>query len=105
MADYFASLRLLLARPDTMYLPGHGPMITDPHRFARALLAHRSLREQAIATALSGGPKTPVGLVESLYATIAPHLRPAAPRNVIAHLEKLRDEGRAIEDGEVWRAA
>lgn len=105
MADYFASLRLLLKRPDTMYLPGHGPPIPDPHPFARALLSHRSLRESAIATALSGGPKTTMGLVETLYTTIAPHLRPAAQRNVIAHLEKLRDEGRAIEDGEVWRAA
>ena len=105
MADYFTSLRLLLARPDTTYLPGHGPMITDPHPFARALLAHRSLRESAIAAALSGGPKTAMGLVGSLYTTIAPHLRPAAQRNVIAHLEKLRDEGRAVEDGDVWRAA
>lgn len=105
MTDYFASLRLLLARPDTMYLPGHGPMITDPHPFARALLAHRTLRETAIATALSGGPKTTMGLVEALYTTIAPQLRPAAQRNVIAHLQKLRDEGRAVEDGDVWRAA
>ena len=105
MRDYFASLRLLLARSDATYLPGHGPMITDPHPFARALLTHRTLREQAIATALSSGPRTPLGLVETLYTTIAPNLRPAAQRNVIAHLEKLRDEGRAVLDGEIWRAA
>ncbi|MCC6718449.1 MAG: MBL fold metallo-hydrolase [Acetobacteraceae bacterium] len=105
MTDYFASLRLLLARPDTMYLPGHGPMITDPHPFTRALLAHRTLREQAIAASLKTGPKSTMALVDALYTTIGAHLRPAAQRNVIAHLEKLRDEGRAVEDGETWRAA
>jgi len=105
MADYFASLRRLLARPDTMYLPGHGPPIADPHPFARALLVHRAQREAAIAGALASGPKTPMGLVEALYTTITPNLRPAAQRNVIAHLEKLRDEGRAVAEGEMWRAA
>jgi len=105
MADYFASLRLLLARPDTTYLPGHGPPITDPHPFARALLAHRAQREAAIANALLSGAKSPAALVEALYSQITPNLRAAAQRNVIAHLHKLRDEGRAVEDGEVWRAA
>lgn len=104
MADYFASLRKLLARPDTTYLPGHGPIITAPHPFARALLAHRAQREAAIAGALASGPKSSMGLVDSLYTSIGAHLRPAAQRNVIAHLEKLRDEGRAVAEGELWRA-
>lgn len=105
MGDYFASLRRLLARPDTTYLPGHGPPIEDPHPFVRALLAHRAQREAAIAAALAGGPRGTLELVDALYSQITPNLRPAAERNVIAHLHKLRDEGRAVEDGAVWRAA
>ena len=104
MAAYVASLRRLLARPDTTYLPGHGPPITDPQPFVRALLVHRAQRESAIATALQGGPRTSLGLVDALYSQINPNLRRAAERNVIAHLYKLRDEGRAVEDGELWRA-
>jgi hypothetical protein len=46
-----------------------------------------------------------MGLVDALYATVNPKLRPAAQRTVIAHLEKLREEGRAVLDGEMWRAA
>lgn len=105
MSAYFASLRLLLARPDTTYLPGHGPPILDPHPFVRALLVHRAQREAAIASALQAGPHSSLALVEALYSQINPRLRRAAEGNVIAHLHKLRDEGRAMQDGEVWRAA
>jgi len=105
MGDYFVSMRRMLARTDTAYLPGHGPMITDPMPFARALLSHRAQREAAIAAALAGGPKTAMGLVDALYTALNPKLKPAAQRTVIAHLEKLRDEGRALAEGDIWRAA
>jgi glyoxylase-like metal-dependent hydrolase (beta-lactamase superfamily II) len=105
MRAYFDSMRRMLARDDRAYLPGHGPMVTDPMPFARALLAHRAQREAAIATALAAGPTTSMGLVDALYATVNPKLRPAAQCTVIAHLEKLREEGRAIAEGETWRAA
>jgi glyoxylase-like metal-dependent hydrolase (beta-lactamase superfamily II) len=105
MADYFASMRRMLAREDRVYLPGHGPKLDDPIPFARALLSHRAQRETAIANALAAGPKTTMGLVDALYVGIDARLKPAAQRTVIAHLEKLRDEGRAAADGEIWRAA
>jgi len=105
MKAYFDSMRRMLARDDRAYLPGHGPMVEDPLPFARALLTHRAQREAAIAGALAAGPTTAMGLVDTLYATVNPKLRPAAQRTVIAHLEKLREEGRAIAEGETWRAA
>ncbi len=52
MAAYFASLRRLLDRAEDRYLPGHGPMLTDPHPYVTALLDHRIAREKAIAAAL-----------------------------------------------------
>ena len=105
MAAYFASLRLLLDRDDDrIYLPGHGPMLTDPRPFVQDMLAHREKRERAILAALDDRPATTVGLVASLYSKIDPILKLAAERNVIAHLEKLAGEGRAVQSPEGWRS-
>lgn len=105
MTDYFHSLRRLLSRADHTYLPGHGPILENPHSFVRALLIHRQQREASIASALQRAPTTSLGLVDALYSQINPVLRRAAERNVLAHLDKLRTEGRAVVDGELWRAA
>ena len=105
MADYFASLERLLARSETTYLPGHGPMLTDPHPYVQALLGHRIARENAIAAALEKGPNSTVGLVEALYSKIDPILKMAAERNVLAHLMKLQGEGRVTRHGDDWTAA
>lgn len=102
MVAYFASLRRLLARADTLYLPGHGPALPDPHPYVSALLDHRIARENAIAAALADGPRTTAGLVDALYSKIDPILKMAAERNVIAHLHKLRAEGRAKQAGDTW---
>ena len=104
MAAYFASLERLLARPDTTYLPGHGPALTDPHPYVTALLSHRIARENAIAAALQTGPSTTTGLVDALYSKIDPILKMAAERNVLAHLVKLQGEGRVTQRGDVWQA-
>ncbi len=104
MAAYIAGLRRLYARDDRLYLPGHGPPIPEPRRFVRALIDHRIMRENAILSALRGGGVTAPELVGALYANIAPHLRGAAERSVLAHLLKLEAEGRAVREGERWRA-
>ncbi len=104
MAAYFSSLQRLLARPaDTLYLPGHGPPMPDPHPYVAALLEHRVAREQAIAKALLDGPRSVPALVDALYSKIDPVLKMAAERNVLAHLMKLEREGRAARRGDEWR--
>jgi glyoxylase-like metal-dependent hydrolase (beta-lactamase superfamily II) len=106
MADYFASLNLLLDRKnDAVYLPGHGPALPGPHKLVRALLAHRQMREAAIQAALADGPAKIVALRERLYSQTDPRLRQAAERNVLAHLLKLQAEGKARQDGERWMTA
>jgi glyoxylase-like metal-dependent hydrolase (beta-lactamase superfamily II) len=102
MAAYFASLHRLLAREDRLYLPGHGPAITDPAGYARFLLKHREQREAAIFAALEEAPAKVPALVEAIYAGLAPHLHKAAQRNVVAHLLKLQGEGRVVPDGDRW---
>jgi glyoxylase-like metal-dependent hydrolase (beta-lactamase superfamily II) len=102
MTEYFRSLRLMLARDDRLYLPGHGPPLPEPRAYVQALLDHRQKREDAILAALHDGPQGTWPLVDRLYSKTDPWLRRAAERNVTAHLLKLQAEGRVEEKGEAW---
>ena len=105
MAAYMASLRLLLARDDRLYLCGHGPPLPDPAPLVRGMLNHRAGREAAVLAALQRGPATPDDLVAVMYAGLPAHLLPAARRSVLAHLIKLGREARAVEEAASWRIA
>ncbi len=102
MAAYCDSLRLLLARTERVYLCGHGPRLDNPLPFVRALLSHRMAREAAILAALADGASDVAALTRRLYAGLAPGLRRAAERNVLAHLLKLQAEARVHHDGALW---
>jgi glyoxylase-like metal-dependent hydrolase (beta-lactamase superfamily II) len=105
MADYFASLRLLLDRTDDVFLPGHGPPLPEPRNLVREMLTHRMMREQAIQRKLADGPTDTYALMDTLYSQVHPRLRRAAERNVLAHLLKLESEGKVRRQGEEWQAA
>jgi glyoxylase-like metal-dependent hydrolase (beta-lactamase superfamily II) len=105
MRDYFASLNLLLGRDENVYLPGHGPLLRDPRTLVRAMLTHRMIREQAIATKLTEGPFDTHAIMNALYSQLNPKLRRAAERNVLAHLLKMEVEGKVVREGELWRTA
>jgi glyoxylase-like metal-dependent hydrolase (beta-lactamase superfamily II) len=102
MAAYFRSLERLLARDDSCYLPGHGPILREPRAYVRALLFHRRQREAAVAEALQSGPTDTESLMDQLYHKLNPTLRRAAERNVLAHLLKLEEEGRVGRHGDLW---
>ncbi|HUA78696.1 MAG TPA: MBL fold metallo-hydrolase [Acetobacteraceae bacterium] len=105
MAAYFASLDRLAGRADRYYLPGHGPLLGRPEGFARALLAHRKKREEAVKAALKESPAALADLTAEAYPGIDPKLRAAAERTMLAHLLKLAAEGRARQVNELWGAA
>jgi glyoxylase-like metal-dependent hydrolase (beta-lactamase superfamily II) len=102
MADYVASLRLMLARDEHLYLPGHGPPLCNPKPYVEDLLASRIKREEAIARALQAGPLGTWDLVDTLYSKTDPWLRRAAERNVAAHLLKLQAEGVVTTKDDLW---
>jgi glyoxylase-like metal-dependent hydrolase (beta-lactamase superfamily II) len=102
MADYFASLHLLLGRPAAMYLPGHGPALAPPLPYVTALLHHREQREAAIRAALEAKPRPVRELAQRIYPGLADNLRPAAERNLAAHLAKLAAEGHAADTEHGW---
>ena len=104
MAAYMASLRLLLARDETLYLCGHGPPLPNPSSLVRAMLAHRAGREASILATLLRAPATESELVAALYAGLDAPLIPAARRSVLAHLEKLATEQRVAVTGAQWHA-
>jgi glyoxylase-like metal-dependent hydrolase (beta-lactamase superfamily II) len=94
MRAYAASLRLLQARDDRAYLPGHGPALAAPHRYVAALAAHRAEREREILSALAAGHHTIPDIVQMIYAAVDPRLHPAAGLSVLAHLRALVAEKR-----------
>jgi glyoxylase-like metal-dependent hydrolase (beta-lactamase superfamily II) len=104
MAAYFDSLALLLERDDRLYLPGHGPPLSNPQDLVRDMQKHRQQREAAIAAAIRQAPRRPREIVDLLYKVDYSELLIAAEMNVVAHLQKLRDEGLAVAHGESWSA-
>jgi glyoxylase-like metal-dependent hydrolase (beta-lactamase superfamily II) len=103
LAQYLASLRRVQALAPSRLLPAHGPPIEDPQGILAAYIAHRLEREQQVIAALAAGHSTVSAIAESIYHGLAAALMPAAQENVRAHLEKLKRDGRAVDDDGRWR--
>lgn len=99
MADYMRSLDRLLARPEALYLPGHGGPVTAAHAYVRALKNHRRMREAAIVARLAAGDRAIAAIVAAIYRDTPTALHGAAALSVLAHLEDLVARGVAITEG------
>ncbi len=102
MAAYRASLRKLQGQDYARYLPGHGEAIENPKARLAELIAHRDMREAQIRAALKSSPATALEIAAQVYHDIPDALRPAAARNVLAHLIELTQ--RALVKGDLTRA-
>ncbi len=104
LARYMASLARLLQLGRSTIHPGHGPTVEDGAARVAEYLEHRRMRERQLLDALAGdGPHTVDQLVATIYVDVPPALAPMAARNVRAHLRKLADEGRVVEDRATWQ--
>jgi glyoxylase-like metal-dependent hydrolase (beta-lactamase superfamily II) len=99
MSDYMASLHKVGARPETVYLPGHGPAIRDAPAFVRHYIAHRHGREVSILYRLAKGDADISTLVKAIYIGLDPRLTGGAALSVLAHLEDLVARGEVVTDG------
>jgi hydroxyacylglutathione hydrolase len=99
MSDYMASLQKLARRGESLYLPGHGPAITDAPRFVNYYILHRKAREAAILHRLGKGETDIPTIVRANYIGIDPRLTGAAALSVLAHLEDLVARGLVETDG------
>ena len=103
MGDYLASLESLLELPLRHLAPGHGGLIESPHEEIRKLIRHRRQREAKVERGLAAtGGGSLEELVTTVYDDVDPAMHPWACRTLLAHLEKLRREGRARRSGEQW---
>jgi len=96
---FLASLDRLAARRERVYYPGHGAAVRDPQAMLAWQRAHRLEREAQVLAALEGGPARVPDLVAAIYTGLDPALRPAAARNVLAHLFDLVARGRVAAEG------
>ena len=103
LEQYLAALERLRALEPLLLLPAHGQAIADPERVLIAYLEHRRQRERQVLAALRAGHATVQAIAESIYDGLEPALTAAARENVRAHLEKLKAEGRAVDEHGRWR--
>ena len=102
LAQYMSSLERVLRLSAVRLLPAHGDQVTDPTAVLQGYLAHRRLRERQVFEALAAGRGTVQAIADSIYDGLNPALMPAAQETVRAHLDKLKDDGRAVEDNGIW---
>jgi endoribonuclease LACTB2 len=95
MIDYMKTLERLRSLPQvTILFGGHGPAIATPYKKLDEYINHRLEREQNILAAVESGITQPSEIVAFVYTDVSPKAYPLAERAVIAHLEKLRAEGK-----------
>jgi len=99
MSAYMESLRRLLARPETLYLPGHGGAVPQGPAFVERFLRHRQSRERAILRALERGPMAIPDIVRAIYFGLDPRLANAAGLSTLAHMEDLVERGDVLTEG------
>jgi glyoxylase-like metal-dependent hydrolase (beta-lactamase superfamily II) len=110
LADYLASLRIVLAMPDAMLLPAHGPVTDSTHARVEALLQHHDKRLTDTADAVAHGVDTAFGVAGELGWTRRLHRladldtfnQLLAIQETMAHLDVLVERGwltRTMKDG------
>jgi glyoxylase-like metal-dependent hydrolase (beta-lactamase superfamily II) len=103
LAHYMRSLKRVLDLQPRRALAGHGEPIENPGALIRAYIGHRMMREQQILDVLSKGPASVEDMVRRVYPSLQPELQKAAGENVLAHLLKLRGDGKARDEDGLWR--
>jgi glyoxylase-like metal-dependent hydrolase (beta-lactamase superfamily II) len=94
MRDYLNSLERMRSLPNLSVLfGGHGPAVATPYQKIDEYISHRLEREQNILDAVREGATDPKQIVAKVYTDVNPKAYAMAERAVLAHLEKLREDG------------
>jgi glyoxylase-like metal-dependent hydrolase (beta-lactamase superfamily II) len=94
MLAYVDSLRRLLTLNASLLLPGHGPVVREPGRKLQELLDHRAARDRQVLDLIAAGRNRVSEMLPAIYPELSPRFRAAAWNQIIAHLDKLRREGK-----------
>lgn len=94
MRHYLDSLKRMRSLPSLSVLfGGHGPPVANPYEKIDEYIAHRLQREELILAAVREGASTPREIVARVYTDVSPKAHAMAERAVLAHLEKLIEDG------------
>jgi glyoxylase-like metal-dependent hydrolase (beta-lactamase superfamily II) len=107
MAAYLQSLERLRKRRLARLCPGHGDVLEEPKAILAEYVAHRIERENQILEALAAGASKITDLVAKIYVDTPQELHDMAGRSVLAHLQKLKAEGRVSgrDANSAWKVA
>lgn len=106
MREYMKSLARYLELPKlTALMPGHGPVIADARNKIEEYIAHRQEREANIFKAVEAGAFTLPDIVERVYTDVPQAMHKLAEQSVLAHLEKLEEEGAVRRAGDDFHPA
>ena len=98
LGSFMRSLEKLSERDELIYYPGHGKPLREAKKMVLAQIAHRRDREMQILSSITKISRTPAEIVEEVYIGLNPMLKPAAVRNVLAHLIDLYEREKVSVD-------
>ena len=94
MKQYIESLRRCKTLNCAALAPGHGGVISDPQRAIDWIVDHRLQREAKVLAAMRANPGLSAReLVQHVYKDVDPGLYGWAERSLLAHMEKIEEEG------------
>ena len=96
MGQFILSLKKLLDRHENIYLPAHGPEITDAKSYVQAQLSHKKHRQNQILELLQVKALTPKEIANHIYPNIDTSLQVACESNIYAHLLELLKKNIAV---------
>ncbi|MFT7624394.1 MAG: glyoxylase-like metal-dependent hydrolase (beta-lactamase superfamily II) [Myxococcota bacterium] len=102
MAHYLASLKRMRQLDPRALYPAHGRMVDTPIQRIDGYTAHRLWREQKVLEALTEELSPLAEVTQRAYTDVAANILWLAQWSTMAHLKKLRDEGRATEKNDLW---
>ncbi len=103
MREYLASLELLKDYAPRVIAPGHGELLDEPEKVIDWIVAHRLEREAKVRDRLQKlAPCTTATLLPSVYDEVDPMLLPIARYSLVAHLDKLVEDGEIEELEDEW---
>lgn len=105
MKAYIESMYDLLAECIRFIAPAHGFLMGHPEAIIDYLITHRLTREHKVAKALEKlSPVNLKDLTSKAYGDVPTAIHGIAARSALAHLLKLKADGRATQEGECWQA-
>jgi len=106
MRVYLESLRQLQSEDIAWFAPGHGFLMDKTQEVLERLVIHRLARENKVLNALrQAGTATLEALLPVVYDDVQARVYPVASRSLLAHLIKLKADGRVVEKQAQWSIA